>query len=354
MPGIDPKTYSQLCEALLDCEQFDEAQRLRNFFKANAALRPWRHRWKNSSPRELVEDAIGLLNDKHTSDTNENALIVLIRLLANIPENNHQILIKLAEKLEITFSGNSLNQDVKQEANPTGEQMIYIATDEKLFTCASAVARVSVPKIVNGIIKKIPTGTGWLVTPELAFTCWHVIEARGSRDSSIRSSDLQQQVTNSVLTFDYNQPSQGIEYGVMQLEYKNIDLDYSLLRLRDRPDYPLHNRGFLKLDANAPLTIQSQLYVIQHPKGQQKQRSAGRFIRFASNPNQILHSAPTEEGTSGAAVLNVTNWQVVALHNGENDVANLRQATLIDAILVDLQQNSLKLYEEIMTVQTTY
>jgi V8-like Glu-specific endopeptidase len=108
----------------------------------------------------------------------------------------------------------------------------------------------------------------------------------------------------------------------------------------------------LKLDADIPLTLQTQLYVIQHPKGQPQQRSAG-FFKSASDFN-ILHSAPTEEGTSGAPVLNVTNSRVVALHKGENDTEKLREATLIGAILNDLRQNRPELYKEIMTVQNPH
>ncbi len=75
MAGIPPEIYSRLYEALLDCDQFDDAQRLRNFFKAHAPLRPWRHRWKASSPPELVEDAIGFLND--------TAFLSLVRYSSN-------------------------------------------------------------------------------------------------------------------------------------------------------------------------------------------------------------------------------------------------------------------------------
>ena len=227
--------------------------------------------------------------------------------------------------------------------------MRFTAIDEKLLTCARAVARVKVPQIVSGNMKQIPTGTAWLVTPNLALTCWHVIEARGSNSSSIRASDLQEQIAHSTLTFDFAQPGEGIEYGIERLEHEDINLDYALLRLRDRPDYPLEKWGFLKLDADAPLTLQTQFYVVQHPQGQPKQLSGGFFVKFTSD-SKILHDAPTEPGTSGAPVLNVTNFRVVALHNGENEAAKLREATTIKAILADLKQHRPELYDEMVVL----
>lgn len=103
MLGIPTEIYNRLYKALLNCEQFDSAQRLRNFFKANAPLTPWQHHWQVGSPSELVEDAISYLNDKVRSDTKENALVILVRLLAELidpADSRHQTLAGLAQELE--------------------------------------------------------------------------------------------------------------------------------------------------------------------------------------------------------------------------------------------------------------
>lgn len=116
MPGIPPEIYSRLRNALLNCDQFDTAQRLRNFFKANAALTPWQSHWQTGSPSELVEDAIGYLNDKFRDDTKENALVMLLRLLANSidpADDRHQILAELAEELNVVLSRHISNQAFK-------------------------------------------------------------------------------------------------------------------------------------------------------------------------------------------------------------------------------------------------
>ncbi|OCQ93506.1 hypothetical protein BCD64_01015 [Nostoc sp. MBR 210] len=358
MPGIPDNIYPRLWKALSTCDQFRTNDRLIDFFDSNDLLKPWSNNLPETSSRdERSQRVIAYLDDEYRSDTKENLLMILLRLLKiNTDEKKdlHETLSELIKELEPILAPKSklvVVPPVIDEANPNSGQMIYIAVDEKLLNCTRAVARVSVPKIMNGEMKKIPTGTGWLVTPELALTCWHVMEARSFRDQKISASDLQKQIANSVFTFDFTQAGEGIEYALAQMEYDNPDLDYAVVRLRDRQDYPLQSRKFLKLDADIPFTQVTQLYVIQHPKGQIKQRSSG-FYKSDLDSNCILHDAPTEGGTSGAPVLNVTNFLVVALHNGEYEPQKLRKATKIKAILSDLQHNRPNLYDEIIAAQS--
>ena len=106
---IPSEIYSKLRNALLNCEQFDSVERLRNFFKVNASLTPWQGRWQAGSPLEMVEDAIGYLHDKFRSDTKENALVILVRLLAesiNPADSRYQTLVELAQELNVVLSRN--------------------------------------------------------------------------------------------------------------------------------------------------------------------------------------------------------------------------------------------------------
>ncbi len=116
MPGIPDKIYIKLCNALLDCDQFDNVQRLRNFFKANAPLTPWQYRWQAGSPSVLVEDVIGYLYDKFRGDTKENVLVILVSLLANSidpADARHHVLAELAEELNVILSPHTSNQALK-------------------------------------------------------------------------------------------------------------------------------------------------------------------------------------------------------------------------------------------------
>ncbi|MBG1259616.1 hypothetical protein [Nostoc commune] len=109
MRGLPPEISIRLYKALLDCEQFDSVQRLRNFFRVNAPLEPWQHHWQAGSPSKLVEDAIGYLNDKFRGDTKENVLVILVRLLAESidpADSRHQTLAGLAQEINVVLSIN--------------------------------------------------------------------------------------------------------------------------------------------------------------------------------------------------------------------------------------------------------
>ncbi|MBO3457238.1 serine protease [Aetokthonos hydrillicola Thurmond2011] len=373
MPGIPREIYPKLKQTLSGCDQFKSHDRLIGFFDANEELKPWCDDLPEAGNKnERAERVISYLVDQYRSDTKENVLLMLLRLLKDQVEPVKQIYQSLSERLQELEPVLSINSSSKPklvvlpnindtadslpktgttaEANPKSQPMRFIAADEKLLSCARAVARVSVLKFDNGQQRQIPTGTGWLVTPQLALTCWHVIEARSDNDTPIRASDLTKQIQNTLFTFNDTEPGKGIEYDVVALEHEDVNLDYAVLRLRDREHDPLKKWGFLKLDAEVPLTLQTQLYVVQHPKGLPQQRSGGVFIK-SGLASKILHDAPTEPGTSGAPVLNVTNCHVVALHNGENNDEKLREATLIDGILSDLKKNSSNLFNEIIAAQ---
>lgn len=261
---------------------------------------------------------------------------------------------KLAEQLGRALPANptAVRPHIQEEANPGNQQMLFTAGWLNLLHSLQAVGKITVPQIRYGEpTLRFPGGTGWLLAPGLALTCFHVIKARGPMEGRLYDADLQAQVRNSVLMFDFLFPGKGVEYRIAGLECYDTDLDYVLLSLEDRVDHPLSARGFLGLEPEVPLTLQTNLYIIQHPKGQPQQYSSGRFIQYKPEQVQrILHSAPTEEGTSGGPVINVANWQVVALHNGENEAFQLREATLLKPILASIQQKRPDLHNRILNV----
>jgi len=213
------------------------------------------------------------------------------------------------------------------------------------------VGQVTVPVYIEGqATGEHSQGTGWLITPTLAMTCWHVFNAR-TKGIHLHDNDLHAQVTNSVLHFDYLLPGDGVGYTVDALECYNPILDYAVFKLRDRQDHPLKQRGFLKLDVDVSLTRQTQLWVIQHPKGQPQQNSMGEFYSYKrEQPECILHTAPAEGGTSGAPVINTRNWSVVALHNGQQEKdLGLCEALLLKKILSHIQTTQPDLYHTIMS-----
>ena len=193
MPGIPPEIGPRLRQALSDCAQFQSHDRLFNFFDANEPLKPWRDDLPEVNNRaDRAERVIGFLVDQKRSDSQENVLLILLRLLKDQIDPIkplHQTLSDLLQKLATVLSDSQTYSNVVSfsqknhtnleilpkaelalEANPKGEPIRFIVADEKRLNCARAVARVSVTQIVSGSMNKIPTGTGWLVTQNLALT----------------------------------------------------------------------------------------------------------------------------------------------------------------------------------------
>ncbi len=357
MSGIPQILMPSLRKALMKCDEFRDSAQLRAVFETEE-LKPWRDGLIIvNNLKGQVDITISYLADKHRT-SGENVLILLLRILANKydpPDERYDLLNTVANQLEWLKKRPSKPESNVLEANPAAAQMLWIADAQKMLACARSVARVEVPRYIQQKKQgRASTGTAWLIAPGLAVTCWHVIENRGNYDSSIEISDLQMQIDNALLTFDYTVAGKGLQYSIAALMYPGIEtqwLDYAVLRLSDRDDAPLRERGFLNLDIDAPLTTQTSLYIIQHPLGQPQQSAGDTYERPSVIDKRIFYNTPTEPGTSGAPVFNRANWHVTALHNGENQEAQLREGTLIKPILEDLKQHQVELYDEIIAAQ---
>ena len=256
--------------------------------------------------------------------------------------------------LQMSEHPNQMSRHQTPEANTSDSQMIPTASWKLLLEKVKAIGQISTPQIIRGrATGENSTGTGWLIASGLALTCYHVIKARGEYDTSdISLYDLNIQVTNTVLMFDYLLPGQGIEYRIVKLECYDANLDYALLRVEDRPNNHLAHRSFLKLGMHTPLTLQTNFYIIQHPNGQPQYNSVGRFLnRQDGKPHQILHNALTDHGTSGAPVLNAKNWEAIALHIGEDREKQFRIATLLEPILDHIKETHKDLHDYIENQQ---
>jgi hypothetical protein len=355
MPGIPTEINKPLRKVLIECGPFDTEGALTALF-AHEWLYPWRYNVPHAnSPMGRVDETINFLHNKHRSD-GSNALVLLLKIISDrldpADECYHRV-IDITNKLQLAFGVSSSLGQLTPESHTPGSPMTYVASDARLLACAKAVGMVSMARFTQGKMEHIISGTGWLITSDLVLTCWHVLEGRTYYDAPISEADLYEQIENSLVIFDHTQADQRLEYGVHNLEHFSKTLDYALIRLRDRVDYPLSERGFLQPESDPPLTAQTQLFVIQHPKGQIQQHSAGYYVKISPDGHRIFHNAPSESGTSGAPVLNVANWRLVALHRGENKAERLREGVLIKAILDDLNLHKPQIYAEIATVQRT-
>jgi hypothetical protein len=311
-------------------------------------------------PSDRVTKLIATLYNRTHSELNENALVLLLQVLrdGNQGQTSAGHLAGLAAEwrsvLVTEQAGQAIDDGPMLHVHPQSAAghapLKSTEVPRRLVACAAAVGYIRVRRAVDTLI---PTATGWLIAPSLLLTCWHVVEAQLQKEPALSAANLQQQIVNALCTFDYTIPGKGVSYGVERLEHYAAapHLDYAVLRLKERQSYPLSARGFLTLaEADAPLTQATEVCVIQHPQDNQQLLSYGIFDR---QPDifQIFHTAASDQGTSGAPVLNTHDWTVVGMHKGRVDQSTLFIATRSRAIMNELRENCPTIHKEIDKAQ---
>jgi V8-like Glu-specific endopeptidase len=236
--------------------------------------------------------------------------------------------------------------------------MLPLVDAQRLLDCADSVAQVKVGQFVRGKLEGgRVTGTAWLIAPDLALTCWHVLHARHPDDEAARAADVAIQAENCLLTFNFTEIGAGIDYAVERLECadrNSYGLDYALLRLRNRDDRPLQARTPLTFDTDTPLRQISELYIIQHPRGMQQYGADGHFVAYTNQNHRMHYTNNTAEGTSGSPVLLRPYWRVVALHHGATRDRLHGEGIALRPILDDIKRQQPNIYAEIMNAQSTH
>lgn len=207
------------------------------------------------------------------------------------------------------------------------DERVPISFLEQGLLAARAVAKVLVPRIINGVSQEgNGYGSGWLIGPDLLVTNYHVIAARDSQfEPDVTAADFEAQALKTTVWFDYlDWDREHSDYSCTELVHFNPELDYALLRLSLTPQYgpdkPLSSWGYLSLPHLPPMLVKgNRLNIIQHPLGGPK-RFAIRSnfyvdtISTAEGPHRVRYLTDTEPGSSGAPVFSDA-WQVVALHH---------------------------------------
>jgi hypothetical protein len=151
-----------------------------------------------------------LLNKKRASG--ENALALLLEILAERQDEQNGLFIRLQQlnaQLSWLEQINPTATGYRPESNPEREPMLQTLEVEQIYRAAHAVAHVGVPRYLQGVTQ--PTsyfGTAWMLTPTLAITCAHVLRAR-TRYETLDETDFEQQVANTLLTFDFLSSGRG-------------------------------------------------------------------------------------------------------------------------------------------------
>ncbi len=204
---------------------------------------------------------------------------------------------------------------------------------------AAAVARLQVPRIVNGNEVKgadgLPMlfyGTGWLVGDGLLLTNHHVINARLKGEPVAEDTDLKLQVAGMKVLFDYDEENiSGGLADVGELVAADPVLDFALVQVAT-------DRRPVNVSLDLPVAPDGHgaaaLNIIQHPGGNPKAFGIRNNLMASSNDTELRYFTDTSAGSSGAPVFD-DQWQAVALHRGHRYAPGV-QFHGADAVYVNL------------------
>jgi endonuclease G, mitochondrial len=176
---------------------------------------------------------------------------------------------------------------------------------------ARAVARIVIPAVPG---ERVQVATGFLISPNLLLTNWHVLETDA-------------QAARASVQFGYEAGIDGRELPSTWFKVRpdlfvlrNEQLDYCVVAVdnavAEGPE-SLSSFGWLRLNPRLGKTDYGQyLSIIQHPGGQLKQIAIreNRLLPFTDADDFLSYQSDTFRGSSGSPVFN-DFWDVVALHH---------------------------------------
>lgn len=207
------------------------------------------------------------------------------------------------------IDGSDLSPDRRAERVLGTSDLLEVVFLEAALAVARTVARVRVGA-ANGSL--IGYGTGFLVSPRLLLTNWHVLKTGESARSSSAEFGYETRLGDGAAR---NGAVFKLRPDLFFLSDRPLDFALVAVELTAGTGEQLASYGFNALvdDDQTVITKGQFANIIQHPSGQAKQL-AFRQNEVIEKPESFLHyRTDTAPGSSGAPVFN-DQWQVVALH----------------------------------------
>jgi len=216
------------------------------------------------------------------------------------------------------FNINRINAEISRIELPVGVERrmgpaidwVNLAPNERVQRAGRPVARL-VP-LTRPEINPIGFGTGFLISPDLLITNWHVFPSRAD-------------AIGNAANFLYEDTAYGISRGLtFELEPKrffisNKELDFAIVAVAPRTD-----KGDLLVDLGQITLIEARpkilrghpINIIQHPQGGAKRYaiSENRLIDILEEEGFLQYETDTLQGSSGSPAFSEL-WELVALHH---------------------------------------
>ena len=83
---------------------------------------------------------------------------------------------------------------------------------------------------------------------------------------------------------------------------------------------------------------QKSAYLIHYPNGKKMEYSSGVIKNISLDNYNIQHYCPSEKGSSGSPIINLTNYKVIGIHKGAKENKNWNLGTLIKGPIDDFNK----------------
>ncbi len=220
--------------------------------------------------------------------------------------------------------------DLGNERTINTRDFLNASFTELALAVARFVGRIIIKASPN---MELGYGTGFMISPNLMLTNNHVFQSKQAAKFSLMEFDYQLDRFNKPL------PSVFFEFDPDAFFMTDTDLDFSLVAVRPigtDGKTKLSDYGWTRLIGEEGKILKGEnVNIIQHPGGDYKKLVLRNNELIDLFDTYFHYITDTEQGSSGAPVLN-DQWEVVALHHsGVPRVENGNIMTTDDRIWLD-------------------
>jgi len=239
-------------------------------------------------------------------------------------------------------SNNSLIQGINPEKGFIGQlpPLNMSQTKKIIDQMSNSVCRIDIGKIIGtGFLCLIPFPT---IEHRLKvlITCNHVFNdiGIGNKIKVMFDNGIQKEIIIDGERRVYTSIIEEYDITIIELKDNEFDISHYL---------GIDDDLFLKDE----IKINQLIYIIHYPKGIEVKNNQGKID--SKKENKIIHYLTTYEGSSGAPILNLNSFKVIAIHRGylnnKNDIFNIGE--LIKVPIIDYYQKCKLKYNNIKEIK---